>query len=115
MLNIIIDEKLIANCGLYCGSCSSYLKEKCPGCSENVKASWCKVRQCCIESDFKSCADCQKVDTSDCKKLNNFISKIFSLLFNSDRNACIERIKEIGYEPYAAEMAQNNTHTLKKK
>ena len=30
----------IAFCGLYCGACRQYLKEKCPGCRKNEKAKY---------------------------------------------------------------------------
>jgi len=112
---IVTDKSLIAFCGLYCGACRSYLRGKCPGCKENVKATWCKVRQCCMEQKFQSCADCKDIGLMDCKKFNNFISKAFGYLFNSDRSACITRIKEIGYADFAAEMTSNKQQTIKRK
>ena len=115
MLEICADTNLIAYCGLYCGSCKKYLKEKCPGCMENEKASWCNVRLCCSEHSFKSCADCTLFDNvNDCKKLNNFISKIFALVFRSDRAACLETIKAQGYDAYATEMADKKIISLSK-
>lgn len=112
---ISIDKNLIAFCGLYCGACRSYLSDKCAGCKENVKATWCKVRQCCMENNYLSCADCSKMELNECKKFNNVFSKIFGLIFRSDRPACICRIKAIGYDHYAVEMATNKSHTIKKK
>jgi hypothetical protein len=112
---VAIDKNLIAKCGLYCGACNKYLNGKCPGCEHNTNASWCKIRLCCTENGYKSCADCVLYkDIKQCGKFNNLMSKLFGILFNSDRNACIERIRELGYEQYAAEMAQNETHTIKK-
>ena len=112
---IISDKNLIAYCGLYCGACGSYLKGKCPGCKENVKATWCKTRQCCIENNYSSCADCEKIELMDCKKFNNFFSKLFGLILRSDRPACIRRIKEIGPEQYAIEMASSQRQSIKRK
>ncbi len=112
---IVKDKNLIAYCGLYCGACHSYLNGKCAGCKENFKATWCKVRQCCIENNYLSCADCQMMELNDCKKYNNMISKIFGLIFRSDRAACVQRIKEIGYEDFALEMATNKQQTIKRK
>ena len=112
---VIADKNLIAYCGLYCGACRSYLAGKCPGCRENVKASWCKVRQCGIDNKFQSCADCNLMSLAECKKYNNFIAKIFGLVFNSDRSACINRIREIGYDHFAAEMAADKKQTIKRK
>ncbi len=112
---IPIDTALIAFCGLYCGACRSYLKGSCPGCRDNVKATWCKVRTCCMENNFNSCADCTGIELKDCKKYNNFISKAFGLVFNSDRSACIARIREIGYPDFAVEMAGNGQQTIRRK
>ena len=112
---IVADKNLIAYCGLYCGSCGSYMKGKCPGCKENVKATWCKTRQCCMENKLQSCADCTTIELMDCRKYNNFISKAFGYIFNSDRAACIAKIKEIGYDGFAIEMASNKRQTIKRK
>ena len=75
MKNIVADTDLIAYCGLYCGACRKYLREKCPGCHENEKATWCKIRSCCDEHDYLSCADCQEFENIlECKKFNNLIA-----------------------------------------
>jgi hypothetical protein len=50
-----------------------------------------------------------------CRKYNNFISKAFGYIFNSDRSACIARIKQIGYGDYAIEMANGKIQTIKRK
>ncbi|WHH60803.1 DUF3795 domain-containing protein [Petroclostridium sp. X23] len=111
----IADESLIAYCGLYCGECKVYLKGKCKGCKENIKADkWCKVKKCCEDNSYKNCADCKTYNNStDCKMLNNFIAKIFSLMFGSNRNACIKKIKEIGNQAYAKEMTVKKSMTIK--
>ena len=111
---IVVDKHLIASCGLYCGACGSYLKGKCPGCKENVKATWCKTRLCCIENNYSSCADCQKIELMDCKKFNNVFSKLIGFILRSDRPACIRRIKEIGTEKYAIEMAASKRQSIKR-
>lgn len=110
------DTKLIAACGLYCGSCKKYILNKCPGCDANVKATWCKTRTCCKELNIQSCAECNSYkSTLDCPKMNNLISKLFSLVFKSDRHASIKRIKEVGYQQYAKEMSYNKTQCIKRK
>ena len=110
-----IVKGVVAYCGLYCGACKSYMKGKCPGCFENEKAAWCKVRNCCIENSYGSCADCQIVsDLKECKKLNNLISKLFALIFRSNRLACLALIKEIGYDEYAGEMAKKGIMSIKR-
>jgi hypothetical protein len=113
MKQIVNDSKLVAYCGLYCGACRAYLNEKCPGCIENTKAGWCKIRICCGENNFKSCADCSDfTDVNDCKKFNNVISKIFAFVFKSNRKACIEQIRSKGLKEHASIMTQLGKQTL---
>jgi len=91
------------------------LKQKCKGCTENVKATWCAVRTCCLENKYVTCADCTTFsNAADCKKLNNFISKTISLFTGSDRPASIKLIKEKGCDYYCKEMADKKTHCVKK-
>lgn len=113
MDNIKIDKDLIAYCGLYCGSCKKFISGKCPGCNKNEKATWCNIRTCCIENNYLTCAQCN-MNPHECKKFNNFFSKLFGLLFKSDREACLRRIKEIGAENYAKEMALKGIMTIKR-
>jgi len=110
---IQIDKDLIAYCGLYCGACRKFLESKCPGCRKNEKAGWCKIRTCCIENAYHTCAEC-KMNPHDCKKFNNFFSKLFALIFKSDREACIRCINEVGEDAFAKEMAEKRIMTLKK-
>lgn len=115
MKEITNDKNLIAFCGLYCGACGSYLREKCPGCAQNEKAAGCTIRTCCLEKKIASCADCTEFsDKKDCRKLNNLISKAISLLTRSDRPARLARIKAIGYDGYASEMAEKKQQAIKK-
>jgi hypothetical protein len=112
---IVADTSLVAFCGLYCGACGSYLKGKCPGCTMNAKAGWCKVRVCCIGNQYSSCADCKQLpEILDCGKFNNIISKLFALFFRSDRPACVRAIKEKGREAYARDMAEKKIMTIKR-
>lgn len=114
MKPIVSDAGMVAYCGLYCGACGSHLKGRCPGCHENAKATWCKIRSCCIERAYKSCADCKDfADPMVCGKYNNFISKIFGLLFRSNRAACIAQIRELGVRGHADIMARNGKQTIR--
>lgn len=94
----------IAACGLFCGACPKYTKGKCPGCRDYEKATWCEVRKCCNEHAWQSCADCTLMPLASCRKFNNFIAKVFAVVFRSDRRGCVERIREVGHEAFAAEM-----------
>jgi len=110
------ESNLISYCGLYCGACHSFKKGKCPGCSNNEKASWCKVRKCNIAKGLKSCADCEEYPiVSECPKFNNFVAKAFGIVFNTDRSKGIAFIKNNGYEHYAGEMASVDRICLKRR
>ena len=113
MESIRVSKDNIAACGLYCGACRKFLSGKCPGCKNNEKASWCKIRQCCISKGYHTCAECER-DVRECKIYSNFISKVFALLFNSDRPACISYIREHGEMAYAEEMSKRKCQTIKR-
>jgi hypothetical protein len=113
MKPIPVDQNLVAYCGLYCGACAAYRRGRCSGCHENHNATWCKVRTCCRAQSYSSCADCRTpADPIDCKKFNNLVSKIFGLLFRSDRRACILQIREDGLQAHAETMAASESHTI---
>ena len=105
--------ELVAYCGLYCGACGSYLKGRCPGCRENAKATWCKVRTCCQEHAYASCADCvDHPDPAGCGRFNNVISRVIGFVLNSNRRACVLKIRELGPQGYAAFMAAQRRQSL---
>lgn len=115
MKEIVPNPELVAYCGLYCGACQSYLKEKCPGCHENKKATWCQIRTCCMENHYASCADCKEFEhPKACKKYHNFISKLIGFILGSDRSACIAQIKKLGLQGHAENMAAQKRQTIKK-
>ncbi len=109
------DPRLVAFCGLYCGACGQYKRGKCPGCAENVKAGWCKLRTCCQENGYATCAACTQVaEVRDCRKFDTVMARLFALIFRSDRPADIARIKEVGIEAYANEMAARGRQSLRR-
>jgi hypothetical protein len=115
MKPIVADVELVAYCGLYCGACGAYRHGRCPGCHDNTKATWCKVRTCCTDARYASCAECQTVsDPRDCKRFNNLISKLFGLIFRSDRRACIVQIQEKGLQGHAEIMANRQTQSIRR-
>ena len=114
MKEIVSAPNLVAHCGLYCGACRSYLKERCPGCHENQKATWCKVRSCCIQEGFATCAECtQFPDPNACGKFNNVVARAFSFIIRSDRAACIQQIREMGVQGHADRMAEQRRQAIK--
>ena len=111
---IEVSRELIARCGLYCGACRKLLVGKCPGCRKNQKASWCKIRSCSASQGYHTCAECP-MNVKQCKTYSNLIGKIFGLLFNSDRAACIDRIRMVGGDEFARDMAAKRQQSLKGK
>ena len=115
MTDIAVNAELDACCGLYCGACRSHLGGKCDGCRENSKATWCKVRSCCAEKHVSTCAECAEFpDPRACGKFNNVMSRLFGLVFRSDRAACIAQIKRLGLEGHAKAMAEMRAQTIKR-
>lgn len=115
MRELTANSAMIAKCGLYCGACKAYLKERCPGCAEATTRAWCPVRTCCLERNYQSCADCAEFpDPMQCRKFNSFMSKLFSIVFRSDRPACIAAIKSLGYDGYAADMTATKRQSIKR-
>ena len=115
MKDIASDASLVAYCGLYCGACKAYRKDRCPGCHANARATWCKVRSCCNEHEFASCADCSEFsDPKDCGKFNNFVAKLFGFVFRSDRAACVQQIRELGIQGHADNMSERKRQTIKR-
>ena len=115
MKQVVSDIGLVAYCGLYCGACGAYLKERCPGCQANEKAKWCKVRACCIEREYLCCAECKDfADPKACAKYNNFISRVVGFVLRSNRAACIAQIRKLGLKVHADAMAAARTQTIKR-
>lgn len=107
-----METQLIAYCGLYCSNCFKYKKGACTGCKDSDKNSWCKIKQCAHQQGFVSCADCNQPGYEKCSVYNNFIGKIFGLVFNSNRGACIQLIRDEGYSNYQKYMTENGLQTI---
>ena len=70
----MVNENLVAACGLYCGWCPFYLvgceEFKCGGCWSRDK---CAIRDCAKEKGLKICTYCQEFP---CQKLYEMYSKM---------------------------------------
>jgi len=110
---------MISYCGFYCGACPTLLKGKCQGCkgdSPNCAVGYkaCKVRPCCIENNYNSCADCGEYESvKDCKLYNPVLINLFQFLLKSSRRKGIEMIKEKGPNEFVKFMEGKNWVTIK--
>jgi hypothetical protein len=102
-------ETIVARCGLVCSNCGAFTRGKCRGChSDKPMFSCCPVRACAVDKGCATCADCTDfTDLKTCRKLHSFISRIFGLIFRSDRIGGLYRIREIGLEAFKAERRNN--------
>ena len=111
---IIEGEQLIAYCGLYCGACASFVSGKCDGCRvDSAKSAVlykkCKVKPCCDENGFFTCADCTiYASIKECKKYNPLLLKVASWIESSDRSKAISMIKEKGRTEFLTFMKDKN-------
>ncbi len=115
------NERFIAYCGLYCKFCPAFMSGKCEGCRGNsaknsVLYKRCKVKPCCVENGFFTCADCTKyASVKECKTYNPLLLKIASWVESSDRSKAIEMIKTKGRAEFLAFMDDKNWVCFKTK
>jgi hypothetical protein len=115
------DENLIGYCGIYCGACNAFTSGKCDGCRGNSAKSavlykQCKVKPCCGDNGFFTCADCTiYASTKECKKYNPLLLKIVSWVESSDRSKAIEMIKDKGRAEFLTFITDKNWACFKAK
>ena len=114
-----LDANMISYCGFYCGACPKFTKGQCEGCrGDNPKCAVgykeCKVRPCCIENEYNTCADCDKYTSlKDCEIYNPFMIKFGQFITRTNRRKGIEMIKEKGEIEFVKFMADKNWVTFK--
>jgi hypothetical protein len=98
---------LIAPCGMNCGICYAYLREKdkCPGCrlfnaKEPVSIARCKIKNCEIiqKGKVKYCFEC---DTFPCKNLKH-LDKRYRTKYNMSEIENLEYIKKNGIRKFVS-------------
>ena len=115
------NENLISHCGFYCAACPTYLSGKCEGCRGAspkcaVGVKNCEVKQCCVENEFFTCANCTKFSTTnDCKIYNPLSIRFGEWISSTSRGKAIEMIKEKGQVEFLACMVSKNWVTIKTK
>ena len=115
------DENLISYCGFYCGACPTYISGKCEGCRGDspkcaVGVKKCQVKQCCVENEFFTCADCTKYEsTRECKKYNPLSIKFGEWASSTSSRKGIEMIREKRQAEFLTYMTDKSWVTIKTK
>ncbi len=96
----------VGACGLFCSNCGSFKRGRCKGCQIEPGFKRCAVRLCCIEKGITICAGCSEFesprDYHECKKVNNFIARIFSFVFGTKRPEALAMLRDQGRDAYLA-------------
>ena len=117
---LIADENLISYCGFYCAACPKFLEGECKGCKGNTPDcargyQSCKVRPCCINHSYSSCANCKKFDSvRECKDYNPLMIRFGQFITRTNRRKGIEMIKEKGEIGFMNYMINKKWVTIKK-
>lgn len=97
--------ELIAPCGMICGVCIAYLrdKNKCPGCrkfdnSKPVTIAKCKIKNCdeLQKNNIKYCFRCSKYP---CSRIKN-MDKRYKTKYNMSMIENLENIKKFGIRKF---------------
>lgn len=115
--DIIFDENLVTMCGLYCGACPRFLKNKCKGCREKDHfPSYCDIKPCAIEHNIDTCAQCPEYsDVRLCKTFNPFLIKVGEFITGTSRARGIDMIRTSGKTAFAQYMVDNRFVSIKGK
>lgn len=102
---VSFDKSLIAPCGMNCGTCIAYLrdKNKCPGCRVYSADKAISIQRCIIpkcvyldKTDSKFCYDCEKYP---CKRVKQ-LDKRYKTRYNTSFIENLTMIKEKGIEKF---------------
>ena len=100
-----MDEKLIAPCGMNCGICLGYLREKnkCSGCNMVIEHKTksrikCIIKNCELlaKTNSKFCFDCEKYPCTRLKKLD----KRYRTNYGMSMIENLDSIKRIGLDKF---------------
>lgn len=98
-------KELIAPCGMNCGICRAYLREKnkCPGCREDdthkpITRANCKIKRCIFfENDkTKFCFECKKLP---CHNLDH-LDKRYQTKYGMSMITNLENIRKLGINKF---------------
>jgi len=103
----MITTTLIAPCGMNCGTCMAYLRDKntCPGCrvddpNKAITTLRCKIknREALQQGNLKFCFEC---DNFPCKRVKR-LDKRYRTKYNMSVIENLENIQRLGIRQFAA-------------
>jgi hypothetical protein len=101
-----IKLELIAPCGMNCGICMAYLREKdkCPGCrgsdaNKKVTCSRCKIKNCLTFKKGKTKKFCFECKEYPCKLLNH-LDKRYRTKYHMSMIENLDNIKKSGVRAF---------------
>lgn len=105
-----IEASAASVCGLFCGTCPSFLDGECEGCLSKKNSCYCN-------NHFKNCADekritrCYECHYFPCQKLEEFKESHFVNGISHHHNIILnlKRMKEVGVEAFIEEEKEANT------
>lgn len=111
---VTFEKHLIAPCGMNCGTCIAYLREKkkCPGCRIYDADKAISIQRCIIpkctnleKTESKFCYDCEKYP---CKRVKQ-LDKRYSTKYGTSFIENLSFIKEKGLERFLAFESKRRT------
>ena len=60
-----MDQTLLGKCGFYCGSCPTYLQDRCSSCLQAHGPGDCFTRDCVLGKDLSFCGQCPQFPCGD--------------------------------------------------
>lgn len=111
---VSFDKSLIAPCGMNCGTCIAYLRNKntCPGCRVNSDDKAVSVRRCiiqkCVQLEMTESKFCYECDTYPCKRLKQ-LDKRYRTRYSTSFIENLTMIKEKGIEKFLVFESERRT------
>ena len=108
----LLNEKLVAPCGLYCGECLGFQEGKCGGCVSReglcLKYSKvCSIYECCAEKrKHRFCSECRDFP---CRKIDRFFN---TPEWNVQVVANLKQISETGIKRFLNSEAKRVTKLI---
>ena len=107
-MNRVLNTQLIAPCGMNCGICMAYLREKnkCPGCrtadtNKKVSVIGCKIKNCEVLKK-KRARFCFQCENPPCDRLNH-LDKRYRTKYSMSMIENLEFIKNNGVDAFIAQ------------